>query len=79
MKELAAQINMYQAKVFLDFNIDKLIQIRHREEPQGNSGDQAEIQRAEKERADCQRKREDPPTNVMIHQINKSKSIRKFN
>ena len=66
MKELAAQINMYQAKVFFVHNVDKLIQVRYRKEPQINSRDQKKIQRAKEKRADHERKRKDSPTNLMI-------------
>ena len=66
MKELAAQINMYQAKVFFSHSLDKLIQIRYRKEPQRNSRNQEKVQRTKEKRADRERKRKDSSTNLMI-------------
>lgn len=56
---------MYQAKVNSLLNIDKRIQIRYREDSEGDSRDKAEVQRAEEARADRQIKRKDPATNLI--------------
>lgn len=39
MKELAAQINMYQAKVLFLFNLDKWVQIWHWKNPEIDTRD----------------------------------------
>jgi hypothetical protein len=52
MKELAAQINMYQAKVNKSFIIDKLIQIRHLKKSKRDSINSKKVQRAEEKIAD---------------------------
>ena len=71
---MAAQINMYQAKVFFYIILDKLIQIRYLKNSKRNSRNQKKIQLTEKKRNNHKRKLKD----ITASMINKDKLNKKY-
>lgn len=69
MKELAAQINMYQAKVTILYILDKRKQIRHLKSEQIDPINKKKIQLAKKKITNSQIERKNFATNVIYMRI----------